>query len=150
MHAGRNIAIMGAFQNKFVLGFFNAALMKNPEGVLEKPGPNTRHANTIRFTSTDQVVEMEKTLIAYLDEAKGYAEEGTIPPKNTAAPDLPDELVEALAADVELAEAFHALTLGRQRSYIINLGGAKKPETRINRIAKFRDKIIAGKGAMER
>lgn len=150
MHAGRNIAIMGAYQHKFVLGFFNAALMKDPEGVLEKPGPNTQHANTIRFTSTDQVVEMEKTLIAYLNEAKGYAEEGTTPPKNTAAPDLPDELVEALEADVELAEAFQALTLGRQRSYVINLGGAKKPETRINRIAKFRDKIIAGKGAMER
>ncbi len=150
MHAGRNIAIMGAYQDKFVLGFFNAALMKDPEGVLEKPGPNTQHANTIRFTSTDQVVVMEKTLIAYLEEAKGHAEEGTTPPKNTTAPDLPDELVEALEADVELAEAFHALTLGRQRSYVINLCGAKKPETRINRIAKFRDKIIAGKGAMER
>lgn len=150
MHAGRNIAIMGAYQNKFVFGFFNAALLKDPDGVLEKPGPNTQHADTMNFTANQQVAKMEATIRAYLDEAKGYAEEGKKPPRNTVAPDLPDELVEALDADGELAEAFHSLTPGRQRSYVINLNGAKKSETRIKRIEKFRDKIIAGKGAMER
>ena len=60
------------------------------------------------------------------------------------------KLIEALDADAELAEAFHALTPGRQKSYAFNLNSAKKPETRIARIKKFRDKIIAGKGAMER
>lgn len=149
-HEGRNIAILGAFQDKFVLGFFNAALMKDPKSVLEKPGPNTQHANTISFTESQQVTRMDGIIRAYLVEAKGYAREGKRPPKNTSALDLPNELVEALDADVELAEAFHALTLGRQRSYVINLNGAKTPETRIKRIAKFRDKIIAGKGAMER
>jgi uncharacterized protein YdeI (YjbR/CyaY-like superfamily) len=80
----------------------------------------------------------------------GYAEQGIVPEK--AAPEivLPDELVEALDADPELAEAFHALTPGRQRSYVINLNGAKAAATRLARIAKFRDKILAGKGATER
>lgn len=148
-HAGRNIAIIGAFQGNFVLGFFNAALMKDPECVLEKPGPNTQHADTIRFTDVDQVAKMEKTLRAYLDEAKAYAEHGERPPKTTSTPDLPDELVEALDDDPELAEAFHALTPGRQRSYVINLSGAKTPDTRRRRIAKFQEKIMAGKGANE-
>lgn len=150
MHAGRNIAILGAFQDKFVIGFFNAALMQDPQGVLEKSGPNSQDANRICFTDHSQVTKMEKTLSAYIDEAKGYAEKGTMPPKNTSMPDLPNELEAVLVADVELAEAFHALTLGRQRSYVINLNGAKQSETRIKRIAKFREKIIAGKGAMER
>ena len=66
MHAGRNIAIMGAYQNKFVFGFFNAALMKDPDGVLEKPGPNTQHANTMNFTANQQVAMMEGTIRAYL------------------------------------------------------------------------------------
>lgn len=148
-HAGRNIAILGAYQDKFVLGFFNAALMKDPEGVLEKPGPNTQHADTIYFRDNTQVATLKKTILAYLDEAKDYAEEGKTPPKNTATPDLPVELADALDDDPELAEAFHALTPGRQRSYVINLNGAKKPETRIARIEKFRDKIIDGKGANE-
>ncbi len=31
---------------------------------------------------------------------------------------MPDELAEVLDADPELAEAFHALTPGRQKSYL--------------------------------
>ena len=38
MHANRNIVIIGALRNDFRLSFFNAALMKDPEGVLEKQG----------------------------------------------------------------------------------------------------------------
>jgi uncharacterized protein YdeI (YjbR/CyaY-like superfamily) len=124
--------------------------MKDPEGVLERPGPNTQHADTIYFKQTVQVAALEKTIRAYLDEAKCYAKEGKAPPKNTSTPELPEELANALDADPELAEAFHALTPGRQRSYVVNLSGAKKPETRIARIGKFRDKIIGGKGADER
>ncbi|MBO6636915.1 MAG: YdeI/OmpD-associated family protein [Roseitalea sp.] len=149
-HADRNITILGAYQDKFVLGFFNAALMNDPKGLLEKPGPNTQHADTIYFTENAQVSFLEKTILAYLNEAKSYAEEGKTPPKSTSVPDLPVELVDALDEDPELAEAFHALTPGRQRSYVINLNGAKKTETRISRIEKFRDKIIDGKGANER
>ncbi|CAM8628082.1 Domain of unknown function DUF1801 [Paracoccaceae bacterium] len=149
-HAGRNIAILGAYKDKFVLGFFNAALMKDPEGVLERPGPNTQHADTIYFKQTVQVAALEKTIRAYLDEAKCYAKEGKTPPKNSSTPELPEELANALDSDPELAEAFHALTPGRQRSYVINLSGAKKPETRMARIEQFRDKIIDGKGANER
>ncbi|MBK4216151.1 YdeI/OmpD-associated family protein [Paracoccus caeni] len=149
-HAGRNIAILGAYQDRFVIGFFNAALMKDPEDVLEKPGPNTQHADTIYFMERAQVATLEKTISAYLEEAKAYAEEGKKPQANTSTPDLPEELANALDNDPELAEAFHALTPGRQRSYVINLNGAKKPETRIARIEKFRDNIIDGKGASER
>ena len=84
-----------------------------------------------------------------MDEVKGYAEAGIKPPKMERDIELPDELVEAMDADPELAEAFHALTPGRQRSYAFNLNSARKPATRVSRIAKFRSKIIAGKGATE-
>ncbi|MBK8012004.1 MAG: YdeI/OmpD-associated family protein [Deltaproteobacteria bacterium] len=57
---------------------------------------------------------------------------------------------EAFDFDPELAEAFNKLTPGRKKSYVINLNSAKKPETRVARIAKFREKILSGKGAMER
>ncbi|SDO34808.1 Uncharacterized conserved protein YdeI, YjbR/CyaY-like superfamily, DUF1801 family [Lutimaribacter pacificus] len=150
MHAGRNIVIFGAFQDDFRLSFFNAALMADPEGVLERQGPNTRHPDMIRFTSNDGPGKLEGVIRACLDEAKGHAETGRKPPKDDSLPELPEELVQALDADPELSEAFHALTRGRQKSYVITLNSAKKPETRMRRIAKFRDRIIAGKGAMER
>lgn len=149
MHAGRNIAIIGALYEDFRLSFFNAALMLDPEGVLERQGPNTRHADMIRFTANGQVAEMETTIRAYLEEAKGYAAAGRKPLTEDSEPDIPEELTEALDADPELAEAFHALTPGRRRGYLINLNSAKQTATRVKRIEKFRDKIIAGKGAME-
>ncbi len=150
MHADRNIVIIGAFQDNFRLSFFNAALMKDQEGILEKQGKNTQHPDMIRFTSNSGPSEKEDVILAYLVEAKDYAEAGKKPPKDDSALDLPDELVEALDADPELSEAFHPLTRGRQKSYVINLSGAKKSETRVNRIEKFRYKIIEGKGANER
>jgi uncharacterized protein YdeI (YjbR/CyaY-like superfamily) len=59
MFAERNIAIIGALRGDFRLSFFNAALMKDPEGVLEKQGPNTQHADMIRFTDNAQVAAMK-------------------------------------------------------------------------------------------
>ena len=150
MHAERNIVVMGAFREDFRLSFFNAALMKDPDGVLEKQGPNTRHPDMIRFSKNAEVAKRKSIILAYLKEAMAYAEAGIKPPKEENEIVLPDELADALSSDRELAEAFHALTPGRQRSYVINLNSAKKSETRISRIAKFRDKILAGKGALER
>ncbi|MBR9763110.1 MAG: hypothetical protein GYB53_06210 [Rhodobacteraceae bacterium] len=150
MHAGRNIVLLGAFRDNVRLTFFNAALMTDPEGVLERQGPNTRHPDMIRLTGAGQLSDLAATITAYLAEAMTYAEKGMKAPKEPRALDMPDELAEALDADPELSEAFHALTPGRQRSYLFNLAGAKQSATRVNRIAKFRDKILAGKGATER
>ena len=150
MHAGRNVALIGALRDDLRLSFFHAGLMKDPAGTLEKNGPNTRHAGILRFRTTGEVADREPLIRAYLREAMAYAEQGLLPPREDATLDLPDDLVGGLDADPELAEAFHTLTPGRQRSYVINLAGAKKPETRLSRIAGFRDKILSGKGAQER
>jgi len=150
MHAGRNVAIFGAFRGDFRLSFFGAALLKDPEGILEKAGPNTRHPSMFRFTRNEEVAEKETIVRAYLTEAMGYAAAGIKPRKEAVELELPDELVESLDADPELAEAFYRLTPGRQKSYVIHLASAKKSETRFARIVKARDKILAGKGALER
>lgn len=150
MYAGRNIALFGALQGDFRLNFFNAALMKDPEGLLERLGPNTQHPDSIRFTATEQVEERATAIRAYLLEAMAYAEAGLRPPKVAQALELPDELVDAMDADPELAEAFHRLTPGRQRSYVIHLSSAKTAATRVARIEKARPQILAGKGANER
>jgi uncharacterized protein YdeI (YjbR/CyaY-like superfamily) len=149
-HIDRNIAIIGAFRGDFRLSFFNAALMKDPKGVLERQGPNARHPDMIRFTENAQVAVMAETVRAYLAEAMEYAEAGIKPPKDPSEIELPVELAMALDADPALAEAFRGLTPGRQRSYVIHLNSAKKAETRVSRIVAFRERILAGKGALER
>ena len=150
MHADRNVALIGALRGDFRLSFMNPTLLRDPEGVLERAGPNSATPSVMRFSSDDDVVAQADVIRGYLAQLMDHAEKGTVPPKAVRELDVPDELVEALDADPELAEAFDALTPGRQRSYVINLNGAKKPETRFARIAKFRDHILAGKGALER
>ena len=150
MHAGRNIAILGAFRTDFRLSFMNAGLLKDTGGVLEPQGPNSQTPSMIRFTALGQVAGLEPVIRGYLRQLMDHAEAGTRPPKAEREIDMPDELVEALDADPEPAEAFSALTPGRQRSYMFDLNQAKQPSTRVARIEKFRPKIIAGKGALER
>jgi len=150
MHARRNIAVMGAFRDDFRLSFMNAALLKDPETLLERQGPNSQHPSMLRFTANDDVEKMARVIRAYLREAMAYAEQGLKAPRDESELELPSELSEALDADPELAEAFHDLTPGRRKSYVLNLNAAKQAETRVKRIARFREKIIAGKGAMER
>ncbi|MES2846582.1 MAG: YdeI/OmpD-associated family protein [Pseudomonadota bacterium] len=150
MHAERNVAIIGAFRGDFRITFFNAALLTDPDHVLERQGPNTRHPDMIRFDDNAQVCALEPALRSYLAEAKSYADAGLRPPKTDFDLEIPDELLEALDADPGFAEAFHRLTPGRKKSYVINLASAKAPATRRSRIAKFRDHVLAGKGATER
>lgn len=150
MHAGRNVALIGALRGDFRLSLFEAGLMADPDGVLERQGPNTQHPDTIRFTDAARVAALAPVIRAYLAEAMDHAGAGRRASKGTAEVVLPEELVEALDEDLDLAEAFHALTPGRQRSYVIHLNGAKGAETRRRRIAGFREKILAGKGVMER
>jgi len=149
MHAGRNICLIGALQGDFRLNFMNAALMTDPDGVMERQGQNTQHPDSIRFTDVAQVAEREGVLRAYIAEAMRYAEAGVVAQRSAVEVELPVELIEALDSDPELAEAFHALTPGRQRSYVIVLGQAKASATRVARIEKLRGKILAGKGANE-
>lgn len=150
MHAGRNIAIFGAFKSDFRLSFLNPSLLKDTEGVLERQGPNSQTPGIIRFTNVAQVGAMEPVIQSYLRQLMVHAEAGTKPPKVEREIDMPDELTQALDADPELAEAFDALTPGRQKSYMFNLNQAKQSATRVARIERFREKILAGKGAMER
>ena len=150
MHAGRNIAVLGAFRADYRINFFNPSLMKDPEGILEKSGPNTRQPGIIRFADNAKVARMKPYIRSYLKEAMSYAEAGINPLKEEIAFELPDELVDALDGDPEMSEAFKKLTPGRKKSYVININSTKKATTRNSRIAKFRDKILAGKGAVER
>ena len=150
MHAGRNIAIFGALRGDFRLSFMNPGLLKDTAGVLEPQGPNSQTPSMIRFTAAGRVGELEPVIRGYLRQLMEHAEAGTRAEKLVREVDMPAELTDALDSDPELAEAFQALTPGRQKSYLFALNQARQPATRIARIEKFRDKIIAGKGVLER
>ena len=77
MHAGRNIALFGAFRTDFRLSFMNAGLLNDTAGVLEPQGPNSQTPSMIRFTAVGQVSKMEPVIRAYLRQLMDHAEAGT-------------------------------------------------------------------------
>ena len=64
--------------------------------------------------------------------------------------ELPVELTQMLKKDRKLAKAFHALTPGRQRGYVMHFAAAKQAQTRTSRIEKCIPKILAGVGMNDR
>lgn len=63
---------------------------------------------------------------------------------------IPDELQQKFDELPELQMAFEALTLGRQRGYILHFSSAKQSKTRTSRLEKCIPKIVAGKGFHDR
>lgn len=64
--------------------------------------------------------------------------------------DLAQELADRFEADEPLAEAFAALTPGRQREYNIHISQAKQASTRQRRVDACVPKIRAGRGFRDR
>jgi len=53
--SSRNVAILAAFRKDFRLSFFEAGLLKDPESLLEKSGPNTAFADSFVFRDVSEV-----------------------------------------------------------------------------------------------
>ena len=66
--------------------------------------------------------------------------------KSTEEYEMPEELSNKLEDFPELKEAFYKLTPGRQRQYMYHIGQAKRASTREQRVEKYVDHILDGKG----
>jgi uncharacterized protein YdeI (YjbR/CyaY-like superfamily) len=145
MFEGKNVAIIQPFKEHCSLLFFKGALLEDTHGLLRSQGENTQSALRLEFTSEAQV---KKTVLAsYVKQAILVEKAGlTVEFKAKRELELPEELTQILKRDRKLANAFHSLTPGRQRAYVIHFTGAKKSETRSARIEKCVPQILAGKG----
>jgi uncharacterized protein YdeI (YjbR/CyaY-like superfamily) len=144
---GVNLVILGSYKDGATLSFLKGALLKDPEKILEIPGPNTQSARVIRFTSVPEITRLESTLKAYINEAIEAEKSGLkVEFKKITQHAVPEELQAALDKNPALNTAFKALTPGRQRAYFINISSAKQSTTRAARVEKYIPKILAGKG----
>ncbi len=141
-----NIVILQGFKESCALLFCKGALLKDPNGILEKPGENTQGARRIRFTHVREIVELEPALKAYIHEALEVEKAGLeVNFKKNPEP-VPRELQHKFDKIPALKTAFEALTPGRQRAYILYFSGAKQSETRASRVEKCMPQILKGKG----
>ncbi len=142
-----NIVVIHVFKEYCALLFFKGALFKDPEGILVQQTKHVQSARQIRFTSLQQIVEMESVVKAYIREAIDVEKAGLkVEFKKTSEFETPEEFINKLDEDPDLKTAFDALTPGRQRGYLLYFSAAKQSKTREARIEKYTKHILNGKG----
>lgn len=141
-----NIAIIQPFKKSCALMFFKGVLLEDPNGILEKPGKNSRIARRISFTSVQEIFEMEPVLKSYIDEAVKAEKAGLEVDVEENPEPVPEEFQKRLDENIALKTAFEALTPGRQRGYLLYFSGAKQSKTRERRVEKYIPHILKGKG----
>lgn len=151
MHETRNVAIIFAMKASCGIGFFKGALLSDPAGRLAKQGPNSQAMCEFRFTDLAQIEAAQADIRALILEAIAVESAGLkVAFAQKQALVLPPELTSRFDADPAFERAFCALTPGRQRGYVLHFTGAKQSATRAARIEKYRSRILAGKGIVDR
>lgn len=147
---GNNVLLITALKACCTVGFVKGALLKDPKGILQKPGENTQSARVIRVASEVEVKKLAPVLKAYIREAIAVEKAGLkVAFKPITAFAVPDELQQLFDKDPELSEAFKALTPGRQRLYLMHIAAPKQAKTRVARAEKCIPLILAGKGLQD-
>jgi uncharacterized protein YdeI (YjbR/CyaY-like superfamily) len=146
-----NIVIIQGFKEYCALLFFKGVLLKDPKGILQKTGENTRVGRQIRFTDIREIVKMAAILKTYIYQAIEVEKAGLkVSPAEKKALIFPEEFQKKLNKTPALKTAFAALTPGRQRAYIIHFSAPKQSKTRESRVEKYMPQILAGKGLNDR
>jgi len=143
----KNVVLIHGFKNYCALLFHKGALLKDKAGILIQQTENVQSARQIRFKGVHEIVKLERLLKTYVREAVEVEKGGLkVALKKTSGFGMPEEFALKLRSLPALKKAFHALTPGRQRGYLLHFSAAKQSKTRTARIEKNLDRIMAGKG----
>lgn len=146
-YQGRNIVLIHGFKEYCALLFFKGALLKDTHHILIQQSENVQAARQIRFTALKEVTDLEKVIRTYVYEALEAEKSGIkVPMKKTREFEMPEEFQNKLDENLELKEAFEALTPGRQRAYLLHFSSPKQSKTKEARIEKYIPQILTGKG----
>ena len=144
---GSNVVLMHEFKEYCALLFIKGVLLKDPSGILIQQTQNVQAGRQIRFTSLEQIIEMEPIVKAYLAEAIEVEKAGLqVEYKKATEFPVAEEFQSQLDQNLALKEAFYALTPGRQRAYLLYFSAPKQSKTRAARVEKYMDAILDGLG----
>jgi uncharacterized protein YdeI (YjbR/CyaY-like superfamily) len=122
-------------------------LLHDAQGILIQQTENVQAGRQVRFSSLQQIVELEPVLKAYIQEAIEVEKAGLeVELKKSTEFAVPDELAAKFEELPALKAAFEALTPGRQHAYLLYFSQAKQAKTRLARIEKYVPHILEGKG----
>ncbi len=142
-----NIVLVHVFKEYCALLFFKGALLKDTKGILVQQTKNVQAARQLRFTDAKEIVKLKASIKAYIHEAVAVERAGLkVELKKTDEFNMPEEFQNKLDENANLKKAFHALTPGRQRGYLLYFSQPKQSATRVSRVEKSIKQILDGKG----
>jgi uncharacterized protein YdeI (YjbR/CyaY-like superfamily) len=144
---GGNVVLIHGFKDYCALLLMKGALLKDSQGILVQQTKNVQSARQLRFNSLADIKRQKAAVAAYIKEAVALEKSGAkVQKKAVADYEMPAEFLTRLDDDPELAEAFYALTPGRQKGYLLHFAGAKQSVTRAARVEKHAPRILRGLG----
>jgi uncharacterized protein YdeI (YjbR/CyaY-like superfamily) len=144
---GGKVVLIHGFKDYCALLFMKGALLKDPKGILVRQTKNVQAARQLRFTSLADINKQKAAVKAYIRDAIAVEKSGAeVQMRSVARFDVPEEFQKRLDDDPKLAKAFHALTPGRQKGYLLHFAGAKQSATRTARVEKHARRILKGLG----
>jgi len=143
----KNVVLIHGFKEYCALLFHKGALLKDPNGILIQQTENVQAARQIRFKNVQEIDEREAILKAYISDAINVEKAGLeVTFKKNAEFAVAEELQREFDDHPSFKTAFEALTPGRQRAYLLHFSQPKQAKTREARVAKYKPKILEGKG----
>jgi len=148
---GTILCNIAAFKQHCAFGFWNASLMKDPEGIMQVKD-RTAMGHFDRITSQKDLPS-DKIMIAYIKESASLIEKGVKKPapkkKAPAGPlPVPAELAAALKKNKKAQATFDAFSPSHRKEYIEWIIDAKTDATREKRLATTIEWLTAGKSRM--
>ena len=142
-----NIVLIHTFKEYCALLFMKGALLNDANNILIQQTENVQAARQVRFTTLQEIIEMEAILKAYVYEAIEVEKAGLkVDLKKTTEFTIAEEFQKKLDQLPALKTAFDALTPGRQRAYMLHFSAPKQSKTRESRVEKSMQMILNGKG----
>ena len=145
---GAILCNMASFKQHCSFGFWNAPLLKDPEGILHIKEKNAM-GHMDKITSLKDL-PADKIMLAYLKEAALLNEQGvkkTVMTKKAPKAPLPEpaELTAALKKNKKAKTTFDAFPPSHRREYIEWISEAKTDATREKRVATTIEWLEEGK-----
>ncbi|GJQ61397.1 MAG: hypothetical protein SCALA702_04500 [Melioribacteraceae bacterium] len=149
--SGKNIVLLSTLKDCATLNFLKGVLINDSHKLLVSPGENSQSARYMKFHTVEEVESSRETIIQYISEAIKNERTGKqVDFKQKNELEFPQELLDFFESDSKFKKAFYSLTPGRQRGYTLFFTAPKQSKTRISRIEKNVDKILAGNGIHDR
>jgi len=148
---GKNVLLIGAFKDYASLNFVKGALVPDPHNLLTLPSENSQSSKQLRFVDLTFLIDNEQAILELINQAIEVEKAGKkVAYKSVDEYEMTEELTRVFQEDPQFEQAFKALTPGRQKGYLLFFAQAKQSKTRLDRIEKYYEHILAGKGMMDR